>query len=180
MDDSKGDEDFTYHWDAGLEDADDSTLYFQAERGNVIFASAVDGWGFTISRFADIYAQKLGLSKQVLNQTLWGDFWLNAKEKKVMRSAQTKGKKPLFVQFVLENLWQIYERVCVSQDKELVAKMVDALGLKLSVRDAKQLDPKGHLFAICSQWLPLGKWEVSLYAANCLIVWCGPDHLLPF
>jgi len=32
---------------SGLEDADDSNLYFSPEHGNVIFASAMDGWGFT-------------------------------------------------------------------------------------------------------------------------------------
>lgn len=31
---------------AGLEDADDSNLYFSPEQGNVAFASASDGWGF--------------------------------------------------------------------------------------------------------------------------------------
>ena len=32
---------------SGLEEADDSNLYFAPEQGNVVFASASDGWGFT-------------------------------------------------------------------------------------------------------------------------------------
>lgn len=35
-----------YDWSAGLEEADDSNLYFSPEQGNVVFASAIDGWGF--------------------------------------------------------------------------------------------------------------------------------------
>lgn len=35
-----------YDWSAGLEDTDDSSLYFSPEHNNVIFASALDGWGF--------------------------------------------------------------------------------------------------------------------------------------
>lgn len=35
-----------YDWSTGLQDADDSQLYFSPERGNVVFGSAVDGWGF--------------------------------------------------------------------------------------------------------------------------------------
>lgn len=31
---------------SGLEEADDSNLYFAPEQGNVVFASAADGWGF--------------------------------------------------------------------------------------------------------------------------------------
>ncbi|CAI9567989.1 unnamed protein product [Staurois parvus] len=36
-----------YDWSAGLEETDDSHLYFSPDQGNVVFASAVDGWGFT-------------------------------------------------------------------------------------------------------------------------------------
>lgn len=39
-----------YDWSDGLEDTDDSTLYFSPEQGNVIFASALDGWGFRCGR----------------------------------------------------------------------------------------------------------------------------------
>lgn len=35
-----------YDWSTGLEDEDDSHLYFSPDQGNVIFASAMDGWGF--------------------------------------------------------------------------------------------------------------------------------------
>ncbi len=38
--------DMVYDWSDGLEDTDDSTLYFSPEQGNVIFTSALDGWGF--------------------------------------------------------------------------------------------------------------------------------------
>lgn len=33
-------------WTTGLDDIDDSQIYFSPEQGNVIFASALDGWGF--------------------------------------------------------------------------------------------------------------------------------------
>ena len=35
-----------YDWSTGLDDMDDSNLYFSPDQGNVIFASAADGWGF--------------------------------------------------------------------------------------------------------------------------------------
>jgi len=35
-----------YDWSAGLEEADDDNLYFSPEAGNVVFASAYDGWAF--------------------------------------------------------------------------------------------------------------------------------------
>lgn len=39
-------EDAVYDWSAGLEEVDDSHLYFSPDQGNVVFASAIDGWGF--------------------------------------------------------------------------------------------------------------------------------------
>ena len=35
-----------FDWSSGLDDADDSDLYFSPDAGNVLFASAVDGWAF--------------------------------------------------------------------------------------------------------------------------------------
>lgn len=100
-----------YDWSAGLEDSDDSHLYFSPDQGNVVFASAVDGWGFSIEHFADIYSQKIGIRKEVLLKTLWGDYYVNMKAKKIMKVDQAKGKKPLFVQLILENIWSLYDAV---------------------------------------------------------------------
>lgn len=43
---------------------------------------------FRISHFAKIYAAKLGAKKELLNKTLWGDFYLNSKTKQIMKGAQ--------------------------------------------------------------------------------------------
>lgn len=150
-----GGEEVVYDWSDGLQDTDDSSLYFCPEQGNVIFASALDGWGFGVSDFASMYAKKLGLSERVLQKTLWGDFYLNSKTKRIFRGAQARGKKPLFVQFILDNLWEVYRAVLVDRNKELVDKIVSSMQLKISARDSRHTNPKVLLFAMCSQWLPL-------------------------
>ena len=38
----------------------DEDLYFTPEKNNVIFASAIDGWAFSVNTFAKIYLKKLG------------------------------------------------------------------------------------------------------------------------
>lgn len=35
-------------WSSGLEETDDSLLYFSPDLGNVVFTSAIDGWGFRL------------------------------------------------------------------------------------------------------------------------------------
>lgn len=100
------------------EERDDSHLYFDPTAGTVLFASALDGWAFRISRFAQLYAKKLGMSEEKLNKCLWGDWYLDPREKRVvgrkkMEAGGRKGKT-LFVQFVLENIWAVYENVLIN------------------------------------------------------------------
>ncbi|XP_053733471.1 elongation factor-like GTPase 1 [Synchiropus splendidus] len=152
----------TYDWNAGLEEVDDSHLYFSPDQGNVVFASALDGWGFSLWQFAEIYSERMGIKADVLRKTLWGDFYLNAKAKKIMKGAKNKGKKPLFVQFVLDNIWNLYESVLVTRDKIKVQKVVESLKVKVTARDLRHSDPKILLFAICSQWLPVSSAVLSM------------------
>ncbi|XP_046553975.1 elongation factor-like GTPase 1 isoform X1 [Haliotis rubra] len=148
----------SYDWTT-LEDEDENmenkNIYFSPDQDNVVFASALDGWGFRISHFAELWAQKLGMSNKVLQKTLWGDYYLNVKNKRVMKGAQSKGKKPLFVQFVLEQIWAVYDAIVISRDKEKTDKIVKSLKLKVSARDTRHNDPRIQLQAVTSQWLPV-------------------------
>lgn len=45
---------------------DDQHLYFTPENGNVVFASAYDGWAFRIEDFAKIWATKANINENVL------------------------------------------------------------------------------------------------------------------
>lgn len=47
---------------------------------------------FSVGHFASMYAEKLGLREAVLHKTLWGDFYLNTKTKRIMKGAQVSVK----------------------------------------------------------------------------------------
>lgn len=102
--------------DEDFQEKDDEDLYFLPERGNVIFVSAIDGWGFRIGKFAQLYAAKLGMKEVNLRKVLWGDYYLDPKTKRVIGHKHLKGRalKPLFVQFVLENIWAVYDGVALN------------------------------------------------------------------
>lgn len=151
-------------WQSVLEEIDDSNLYFSPEQGNVLFTSAIDGWGFDIKEFAKIYSNKLGFSEKVLRKTLWGDFYVNNKTKRIMKGAQEKARKPLFVQLILDNIWALYETIVVRKDKDKLPIIAEKLNIKLTTRDLRHTDTKAQLQAVCSQWLPL--------AQNCLDMVC--------
>nr|XP_026695033.1 elongation factor-like GTPase 1 isoform X1 [Ciona intestinalis]XP_026695034.1 elongation factor-like GTPase 1 isoform X1 [Ciona intestinalis] len=166
-------EEVVYDWSSGIADTDDSKLYFSPSHGNVVFASAADGWGFKkipfflqtlrIQHFSRIFSTKLGIREKVLNRTLWGDYYVNNKAKKILKGAQAKGKKTLFVQFILENLWSIYDAVYIRRDKERSEKITKSLNLNISARDVRvgKSEPKTYLQAICGQWLPLAEAVLS-------------------
>ncbi|KAM0756504.1 translation elongation factor 2 [Meredithblackwellia eburnea MCA 4105] len=141
------------------EERDDSNLYFDPALGTVIFSSAIDGWAFRISRFAQLYAAKLGMSEANLNRCLWGDWFLDPKTKRVInrKKMESMGKKlkPLFVQFVLENIWAAYDAVVLNNNPVKVDKIIASLNVKVRPQDLRSKDTRNLLLAIFSQWLPL-------------------------
>jgi ribosome assembly protein 1 len=68
-----------------------------------------------IQQFATIYAKKLGFKESALRKCLWGDFYFDPKSKRVIQQKHLKGRnlKPMFVQFVLDNIWAVYQNVVV-------------------------------------------------------------------
>lgn len=150
--------------------ADDTTVsgYFSPELGNVIFASAIDGWAFRIIDFARLFSNKFGISEKVLNKTLWGNYFFQQKTKRIVKrksvGLNSKGK-PMFVQFIMSNIHAIYDSILSSQhDHDLAIEkrenFVSKLGLKVTSRDIKHRDASTALKAIMNAWLP---------AARCLI-----------
>ncbi|KAK6350065.1 Elongation factor-like GTPase 1 [Orbilia brochopaga] len=146
--------------EADFEEKDDEDLYFSPEKFNVIFASAIDGWAFTVKDFAAIHEKKLGVKREVLEKVLWGDFYLDPKTKKVVKQKHLKGRnlKPMFVQFALDNIWAIYENILrKDRDQEKVEKIVKTLGIKVLPRDLRSKDARALLSTIFTQWLPLSR-----------------------
>ncbi|KAJ4505068.1 Cytoplasmic GTPase/eEF2-like protein (ribosomal biogenesis) [Exophiala dermatitidis] len=144
-----------------FEEKDDEDLYFAPEKNNVIFASAIDGWAFTVRQFSGIYEKKLGIKRSVLEKVLWGDFYLDPKTKKVLGQKHLKGRnlKPLFVQLVLEPIWQAYDATVGINgsrgDSALLEKITKSLAINLPAHILRSRDPKAVLQALFAAWLPL-------------------------
>lgn len=84
---------------------------FSPIKGNVVFGSAIDGWGFRIQDFAEMYAEKLGARVDALNKALWGDFHYQPKTKsvsKIKAGIRQKATKPMFVQLILEPIYNVF------------------------------------------------------------------------
>ncbi|KAJ4851434.1 hypothetical protein Tsubulata_013971, partial [Turnera subulata] len=154
-----------------IEDDEEDT--FQPQKGNVVFVCALDGWGFGVDKFAEIYAKKLGASAGNLRKALWGPRYLDPETKKIVGSkiAAKKGLEqagPMFVQFVLEPLWQVYKSA-LDGNKALLQKVIQKFNLTVPPRDLSSKDPKFVLQAVMKTWLPLSDAVLSM------VVNCMPD-----
>ncbi|XP_072956269.1 uncharacterized protein [Typha angustifolia] len=155
---------------------DDEEVAFQPQKGNVAFVCALDGWGFCIEQFAEIYASKLGASATALVKGLWGPRYYNTKKgmivgKKGMEGV-SKDPQPMFVQFVLKPLWQVYQAALETDgDKGMLQKVIKSFNLSIPARELQNRDPKAVLQAVMSRWLPLSDAILSM------VVKCMPDPI---
>ncbi|KAI4847720.1 elongation factor Tu [Aureobasidium sp. EXF-8846] len=146
---------------AEYEEKSDEHIYFAPENNNVIFSSAIDGWAFTPRQFAAIYDKKLGMKREILEKTLWGDFYLDPKTKRVLGSKHLKGRnlKPMFVQLVLEPIWAVYEATTGGDqgkgDPALLEKITKSLNLTIPQHIKRSRDPRALLTTVFASWLPL-------------------------
>lgn len=136
-------------------------MLFSPSNGNVIFASAVDGWAFSVGSFAGIYAKKLELPVRAARQALWGEYYYNAKTKKVVTKPPTSNSQTMFCSFILDLIWTAYSTLAKTvesdADLEAVRKLTKQLRVARLVtdRDLKQTDRKNATQVVMRKWLPL-------------------------
>ncbi|XP_022739909.1 elongation factor-like GTPase 1 [Durio zibethinus] len=156
-----------------IEDDEEDT--FQPQKGNVAFVCALDGWGFTINEFADLYASKLGASTAALQKAFWGPRYFNPKTKMIVGKKGLGGgskARPMFVQFVLEPLWHVYQAASEPDGgKGMLEKVIKSFNLSVPPRELQNKDSKILLQAVMSRWLPLSDAVLSM------VVKCMPDPI---
>ena len=137
---------------------DDEKMLFSPSQGNVAFACALEGWAFRLNDFAEMYAKKLGFNPGSLLKALWGPYTYNAKTKKVTKIKTSEDhKKPMFVQLVLDPIWQSYKILELESNH---AKAVWDLSKKLGIttiheKEIQRQEPGKMLQLLLSRWLPL-------------------------
>ena len=126
---SSGDINGTQSPQQSEEDSLTSAWTFAPENGNVIFASALDCWGFGTGRFATIWAKKLSVNRAVLLKYMFEDYAFHPKTKKLIKcdSSSAGGNQeilqPLFASLVLDPLWQLYKTCITLNDPTKAANM---------------------------------------------------------
>jgi len=125
------------------------------EKGTVAFGSGLQAWGFTLNRFADMYASKFGISSEKMMKRLWGNTFFDAKRKKWVKSNPDGKLTRAFVQFVYNPIMKVTDSI-MNGDEATQKKMVAQLGVSLTSEE-KELVGKPLLKVVMRKWLPAAK-----------------------
>lgn len=109
-------------------------LLVKPEKGSVAFGSGKECWGFTVTKFARIYAARFGTSYDKLMGKLWGDNFYDKTSKKWKTEGEDDQGKPIkraFVTYIMDPIVTLCNSI-MSGNKEQSTKMLTALNIQLS------------------------------------------------
>jgi len=131
-------------------------LQVNPSAGTVAFGSGLQTWGFTLKKFAQMYASKFGVPVADMMNKLWGDNFLDVANKKWKMGTPDKhiadGLRRAFVQFCLDPIQQLFEALQSGKTKK-IEKMLGALGLSMK-KEETELKNKDFIKRIMNRWLP--------------------------
>jgi elongation factor 2 len=125
------------------------------EKGTVGFGSGLHGWGFTIAKFAGMYASRFGIEKSKMMGNLWGDRYYDAKEKKwTSKNLGKKGEKLErgFCSFILKPIETLFTAI-MNNKPAIFNPMLEKLAITIAKED-RDLTGKALLKAVMQAWLP--------------------------
>ncbi|EFA00062.1 elongation factor-like GTPase 1 [Tribolium castaneum] len=156
-------------------DIEDTGLLFSPDAGNVIFASAIDGWGFTLKQIASMFVNAIkSETVDSLNTKLWNfDAYVDGKTNTVKLGAIEKGKTNLFVQLCIKTIFHIYSTIVIQMQRDKVGTIVQKLNITNVTREMNHTDPKTQVKAIMQAWSPLA--DVILH--QCMKIIPPPSNM---
>ncbi|OHT09141.1 Elongation factor 2 [Tritrichomonas foetus] len=137
------------------EDGPMGNLLVSPSKGTVCFGSGLHAFGFTLTKFAKMYAVKYGVPAKKLMPQLWGEKFWNPTSKKFFNSSKTEKGEILersFCSFVLKPIVNL-SRAIMENNKEKYILMLKKLGMKLE-EDEMHKEGRALISSIFRRWLP--------------------------
>jgi len=131
--------------------------YFAPEKGNVVFASALDCWAFSIDTYSEFISQKLKLDKKLVKKHLWGDYYYSGAKKSFFPlEPNDDSRNTAFVKFALEPLWKEYNHLVELVGANNTARYEE---IKSKIKDklSKQMPLDSCVLSLVVKFLPSPK-----------------------
>jgi len=140
---------------AKYEDKMLGNIHFSPERGNVSFLCLSEGWGFTLTYFARLWARKLGILESEMAEKLWGDNFYDMDSKEWTRGhTGAETCKRGFVLFCFDTIMKIMN-YCTEGKQDNVWKAIEDLEDSMKPAD-KKLTGESFRKCVMQKWLPAG------------------------
>lgn len=139
---------------SSFQQTDMGPLEIHPSLGNVAFGSGKDCWGFTLTKFANIYTERTGLAKDKLLKYLWGDYYYDSKNKKWTTVAEAEDGSPHkrgFVYLIMDPMVKL-TAACLADDTPTINKLLGIIGVSLDPAES-ELKRKPLLKAILRKWI---------------------------
>ena len=136
------------------EQPDMGNLLLDPTTGNVAFGSGKEGWAFTLTTFARIYAKKFKIDMEKIREKFWGDNYYDPKSKKWSKEAVNEDGESLkraFCSFIMEPILKL-SRSILDGNIEQMNKILTSLEISLRFED-KELTGERLLRLIMSRWM---------------------------
>ena len=118
---------------ATYETEDLGVIQIDPTRGTCAMGSALFGWAFTLTKFADTYSSKFGIDREKMTQKLWGDNFFDGKGKKWKNHKDADDGSELqraFVQFIMRPVIGLC-RAAMNGEWEKIDKMLKPINITL-------------------------------------------------
>jgi len=122
------------------------------EKGTVAFGSGLHQWGFTLKKFAKLYASRYNIQEDKMMQKLWGDWYFDGESKKWIKNDKGGTLQRAFCQFVMDPICKMFQAI-MEDKKQKIEKMMKVVGVTLK-GDEADLTGKPLLKRVMQKWLP--------------------------
>jgi elongation factor 2 len=132
--------------------SDDETLLIDPTSGNCAFGSGKLGFGFTLTKFAQFYSNKMDIPLNKLMKKFWGENYFDHERNVWQTSDTSKSGKKLkrgFCEFCLDPIRKIFSQV--EKEDEKLTNTLQKYEIKIK---EKSTDKKELLKSILMEFLP--------------------------
>ena len=135
-------------------------LQVDPKKGTVAFGSGLQGWAFTLTRFARIYSEKFGVNQEKMMERLWDDNYFDQKASKWKKGADNnvsddgKTMERCFCTFIMAPIVRLANN-CMGnkpEQRERAFKMCKSLGIEIKEAEKDKVG-KDLLKLVFQRWL---------------------------
>lgn len=145
------------------EDSPMGSVVLDPSHGNVVFASGLHGWAFSLRQFARMYSAKLKVPEEKLMKKLWGDNFYDVSTRK-WSHVPTENSMRGFNKFVLEPVIKML-RCSKEGDAEGTNELLSKLGLRLTAEEQEK-GGKDLMRTAMKKWLPAADAMVEMIVTH--------------